>query len=44
MVAAQLGLAAPCAAQTGLLGDRQPGFNVPVTNANASTTPRAARA
>lgn len=34
-VAAQLGLAAPCAAQTGLEGDAKSGFAVPVTfNAN----------
>jgi outer membrane lipase/esterase len=31
LVAAQLGLAAPCAAQTGLLGDASKGFSVPVT-------------
>ena len=34
-VAAQLGLPAPCAAMTGLLGDATKGFNVPVaTNVN----------
>ncbi len=35
LMAAQFGLAAPCAAQTGLDGDATKGFSVPVTN-NAS--------
>jgi phospholipase/lecithinase/hemolysin len=32
LLATQLGLPAPCAAQTGLMGDASKGFNVPVVN------------